>query len=151
MGLLALLAAIQGDVHAQVVSGDPRPGRFGAGLQAGPLSGFSIKVYPKGGSERQRADAAVLTGAFNLKGFAYFQASILDETPVRESPLTLYLGPGLTFGTDDNELSLGLVGTAGIRFFKNRVEIYMEISPRLEITPAMHAVSKAGVGFRIYP
>jgi hypothetical protein len=117
----------------------------------GPFSGFSLKVYPAGASKRGRADSAVLTGAFNLAGFAIFQAAVLDETDVPQSPLTLYLGPGLALGFDDSDIMFGAVGVAGVRFFRKRVEVYLELSPRLEIAPRVHAVPTAGVGFRVYP
>ena len=93
----------------------------------------------------------MLTGSLNFKGFAYTQALLLDEIPLRTSPVTVYLGPGLAAELRDGRAKVGIASAAGIRFFKARVEIYLEVTPRLMLLPRRDAYAAAGVGFRIYP
>ncbi|MFT4606137.1 MAG: hypothetical protein ACI9W4_002884 [Rhodothermales bacterium] len=148
--LLALLAVLTlPDAVAARQSQDP-PGRFGFGLQAGPLSGFTIKGYPPRGTDG-RFESLVLTGSLNFKGFAYTQAVLLDELPLRTSPLAVYLGPGLAGEVRDGKVTAGVASAVGIRFFKAHVEIFLELAPRLMLIPSREAYMAAGVGFRIYP
>ncbi|MFT5142897.1 MAG: hypothetical protein ACI80V_001874 [Rhodothermales bacterium] len=127
------------------------PTRLGVGLQAGPFSGFSIKAYPKF-IERRFApfEAIVLTGSVNFNDLSVFHALILDETAVPGSPLVLYLGPGVVFGSDEGSVFVGVAAVAGVRFFKGRYEIFLELSPRLVLLPERDALDTAAVGFRVY-
>jgi hypothetical protein len=127
------------------------PTRLGIGLQAGPFSGFSIKAYPRF-VERHLVpfEAVVLTGSVNFNDLSVFHAMILDETGVPGSPLVLYLGPGVVFGSDDGSAFAGVAAVAGVRFFKGRYEVFLELSPRLVLLPERNAVDTAAVGFRIY-
>ena len=51
----------------------------------------------------------------------------------------------------DGRAKVGIASAAGLRFFKARVEIYLEVTPRLMLLPRRDAYAAAGVGFRIYP
>ncbi len=150
MLVLCLLIALSATEIAAARQSQNPPGRLGFGLQAGPLSGFSIKGYPARGTDG-RFESVVLTASLNFKGFAFAQAALLDELPLRTSPLTVYLGPGLAGEVRDGRASAGIASAVGIRFFKARVEIYLELTPRLMLLPSREAYAAAGVGFRIYP
>lgn len=128
---------------------DP-PGKTGYGLQAGPLTGVSMKGYGVPGA-RGRFESVALTSSFNLSDYLYVQGVLLDELPLPNSPVRVHLGPGLAFEARDNNVSFGLAGTAGLHFFRGKVEIYLELSPRLFLLPSPEARPSAGIGFRIYP
>ncbi|MBO6779814.1 MAG: hypothetical protein JJ896_09205 [Rhodothermales bacterium] len=126
------------------------PGRAGAGLQAGPFTGFSVKAYQREAGVG-RVDAVALSGTFNLKGSAMLQFVLVDEVPLRATPLSAYIGPGLVLGLDDSRSIGGLAAATGLRFFRSRVEIYLELIPRLILVEDRRAETTAAVGFRIYP
>lgn len=151
MALVALLLMSAADVAGQQAPLQPsRPaGRFGAGLQAGPFSGFSAKYYREG--DRRQIGALVLTVSAGLRGHALVQLSALGETPLVESPLTLYLGPGVVVDVLEGDFSVGAAGVAGVRFVKGLFEIYLDLAPRILLLPDLTVQPAAGVGFRIYP
>ncbi|NNE71241.1 MAG: hypothetical protein HKN29_12875 [Rhodothermales bacterium] len=126
------------------------PGTVGYGLQAGPLTGFSIKGYGLPGA-RGRFESIALTASLNLDDYLYAQVVLLDELPLRDSPVRVHLGPGLAAESGEDGLKFGVAGTAGLHFFKARLEIYLELSPRLFLTPSPEARPSAGIGFRFYP
>lgn len=147
LGLLVL--GFDAQMARAQASTDP-PGKTGYGLQAGPLTGVSVKGYGVPGA-RGRFESVALTSSFNLNDYLYVQGVLLDELPLPNSPVRVHLGPGLAFEARDNDVSFGLAGTAGLHFFRGKVEIYLELSPRLFLLPSPEARPSAGIGFRFYP
>lgn len=142
--LSALLLASTGDAHAQ-----RPPGDFGIGGVIGDPSGLSLKWYPRGDF------AYDLLVAWDLDDFIFLNAHGLFERPMRNAPFRFFYGPGgyigiLDRGRDD-DVVLGVSGNFGLSYFVEPFEIFVQITPRLNIIPSTDGDLGAGIGVRFYP
>lgn len=141
--LLPSIAGAQSFDAAQEPAGD-----LGIGGQIGEPSGVTFKIY-------QRPTLAYeFLAAWDLDRFFYLNAHALYERPIPDSPLRYYFGPGIVLGvTDDSgstDLVVGLSGQAGVNFFVERFEVFLHLTPRLDIIPSTDGEVGGGIGLRYY-
>ncbi|NQV71603.1 hypothetical protein HQ496_00670 [bacterium] len=126
---------------------------LGFGVLVGPISGISAKArfsnrddLPQKGPN-QSVDLNVST---NFDDYALWSAHVLAERTISNSPLTSYLGPGLTAGIDDKAVFWGLSGEIGLLFQKGPYEIFLQGMPRLFVVPEFDGRFEAATGIRIF-
>jgi hypothetical protein len=125
-----------------------RSGTVGAGVQVGEPGGVTLKWY--------RRVPVTYTATLTTDGEDYvlLLANRLWEARLRNSPLRAYIGPGVTLGgtTLDRRgtLAAGLNGTAGLNFYVEPFEVFLQVTPRVRFLP--HRVDDVGgsVGLRLY-
>ncbi len=141
-GLPAVVAAPQ-PAHAQ-----RSPNRIGVGAQVGRPSGFTAKLY------RHAQLAYDLSLGWNVRDVMVVEAHRTHEWPLPDSPLHLFVGPGLFAGLDEaprrNRATLGISGALGLNFFRERFEVFMQATPRMRLYPATQARLGGGVGLRYF-
>ena len=126
------------------------------GGQVGTPSGFTLKLYrdqlPL--SHFFPARAVEFLAAWDLDEALFLNIHFLDERAIPDSPLHYFFGPGLVFGVDTrqrrNDLILGVSGSFGVNFFRERFEVYLKLTPRINVLPDTHGSFDAGVGLRYY-
>lgn len=121
-------------------------GRTGLGAQVGRPSGLTAKWYAR----PDRAYAAAI--GWNLRNAVFVAAHRLHEEPLPRSPLHVVFGPGLFAGSDDppgsSDTTLGISGTLGLNFFKERFEVFLQATPRMQLVPATQTRLGGSVGLR---
>jgi hypothetical protein len=125
------------------------PGRTGLGGQIGTPSGVTLKLYQNPGF------AYDFLAAWDFDNNFFLNVHGLYERPIPESPLRYYLGPGGYIGVRthpqrDSELTVGLSATLGVNFFVEQFEIFLQVTPRLDLAPATSGQFGGGVGLRYY-
>jgi len=143
LGALALVASPE-DARAQA----PR-GNVGLGGQIGEPSGLTLKVY------RRPGFAYDFLAAWDLDDFFFLNVHGLYERPLEDSPLRWYLGPGgfvgiANRGRGDDEVVLGVSATVGLNFFAEQFEVFLQLTPRLALTPDTDGDLGGGIGLRYY-
>lgn len=129
--------------HAQRESG-----AIGLGLQAGQPGGASFKLYGSG--------PVAYDGLFTTDGddFALLYLHHLWEQPFPDSPLHVYVGPGLMLGGEragaSPVLRLGMSTEAGLNFYAERFEIFLHVTPTLHFLPRTTTQMGGSVGLRYY-
>ncbi len=113
------------------------------GAVVGTFSGFSMKY------QRHASLAWDFHSSFNANGFFRARIHALRENPVENSPLTFFIGPGITGGTSDSELILGPAAEAGVFFGIEHYRIVLQLMPEIEVIPRLEGRLLAGVGLRI--
>jgi len=86
----------------------------------------------------------------NFDDYALWSAHILTERSVPRSPLTAFIGPGLTAEIKQKDVFWGLSGTLGVLFTKAGYEVFLQGMPRLYIMPNLDGKFEAATGLRIY-
>ncbi len=124
-------------------------GEVGVGGQIGDPSGITLKVYQRSGF------AYDFLAAWDLDRFFFLNAHALYERPIPESPLRYYLGPGAVLGFQEapdngNEIVIGVSGQFGLDFFVEQFEVFLQLTPRLNVIPDTHGQIGGGVGLRYY-
>jgi len=125
-----------------------RSGAVGAGVQVGQPGGVTLKWY--------RRSPVTYTATLTTDGdtYALLLANRLWEAQLRNSPLRAYIGPGITLGGATLRrratLAAGLNGTAGLNFYVEPFEVFLQVTPRVRFLP--HRVDDVGgsVGLRLY-
>lgn len=144
--LLVVLIAIGGIVSPSVAQREP--GALGTGFQVGQPGGLALKWY--------RAAPITYDGILSTDGDDYVVAHVhrLWERPLPDSPLHLYVGPGLLVGPSQlrqsPRLRLGLSGEAGLNFYAERFEVFLHVTPTLQFLPNRHWTLDGNVGLRYY-
>lgn len=123
-------------------------GAVGVGGQIGDPSGLTLRLY-------QRPSFAYdFLAAWDLDRFFFLNAHAIYERPIPDSPLHYYLGPGAVLGIqedgEDNELVIGMSGQFGVNFFVERFEVFLQLTPRLNVIPDTDGQIGGGVGLRYY-
>lgn len=133
----------------------PSSGRFGLGIQFGEPSGLSLRIYQPGGM------SADILLAWDLEDFFYANVHGTWEKAIGDSEdFNFFYGPGVFLGLrerknqgffeGDNDVNLGISGTAGVNVYVERVEIYLRITPRLLLIDRTDGDVGGGLGFRFY-
>lgn len=142
---LILITGALSDARAQT---SQPPGTFGLGGQVGSPSGITVKWYDAPGR------AFDLFGAWDLNDFFFLNLHMLFERPVADSPLNFYYGPGAYIGVverrRENDVAVGVSGNFGLNFFTERFEVFLQLTPRLNVVPDTRGRLGAGVGLRYY-
>jgi hypothetical protein len=143
VGLMVLIP-VQG-VHGQDAHSQ---GQFGIGAQVGKPTGFTTKYYAR------KEVALVLLASWNLDRFLLFSSHIIYEHPIPDSPLLFFLGPGFFLGNrsdrDRHSVELGAGVTAGLNFFVEHFEVYLQTTPDLELWPDRRVYLGGAVGIRYF-
>ena len=132
-----------GSVQAQT------QGKVGLGIQIGQPSGVSLLV------PASKFDTDILV-AWDLGDFFYANVHGLLSKPLSGSDLSFFYGPGAYIGVRDrgnsfeDDITVGISGTIGLRIFIERFEIYARVTPRLQIIDSTEGDIGGGVGFRFY-
>jgi hypothetical protein len=140
-----MIVLAPGDARAQT---SQPPGNVGIGGQIGSPSGITVKWYDGPGR------AYDLLGAWDLNDFFFLNLHMLFERPLTDSPLNLFYGPGAYIGVQErrreNEVVVGISGNFGLNFFTERFEVFLQLTPRLNVVPDTHGRLGGGVGLRYY-
>ena len=126
--------------------------QVGFGVLVGRISGVTLKVLlpeingPKSGFISS-IDVNLTT---DFDEFVLWSAHVLKERPVEGSPLTVFLGPGLTTGLINERPFWGLSETLGVLFHSGPYEVFLQGMPRLYLMPNMNGRFEAATGLRVY-
>ncbi|MFB6229956.1 MAG: RNA polymerase subunit sigma-54 [Salinibacter sp.] len=118
------------------------------GFQVGRPGGAVVKVYRPG----PLAYDGILTT--DADEFVAIRIHRLWESPLPDSPLHLYLGPGALLGAEQLDRSprvrFGLSAEAGLNFYAERFEVFLHVTPTLRFFPNTEASLDGNVGLRYY-
>lgn len=144
LGVALLLGAAPDTAQAQRTSG-----AAGIGGQIGSPSGVTVKLYNAGGPSYD------FLAAWDLNEFFFLNAHAQFSQPIRAnniSGLEWYAGPGAFIGVDDNDAALGLSGRIGVSWMANEyIEVFGQLTPRLNLAPDTDGHFGGGIGLRYYP
>lgn len=122
------------------------PGSTTLGLQVGQPGGVTAKLY----RTSSIAYDAVLTG--DGDDFLRLYLSRLWERPLPESPMHVYYGPGTLVGGRRTATALrpelGLSASLGFNFYAERFEVFLHVSPLLQLHPTLDPTLGGSVGLR---
>lgn len=121
---------------------------FSAGLLAGPTSGLTFHVLLKDPALDSPGAAADVAVSFNGEGFLHLSGHTLTERTLPDTPLRLFLGPGMVAELDDGTLRLGLSTTVGGYFLRGPYEVLLSFMPQLMVVPERNGMFGAAVGVR---
>jgi len=144
--LLLSLCAVVADVAPALAQ--RQPNALGLGFQVGQPGGLAVKWY--------RPSPIVYDGIFSTDGDDFIIGHIhrLWERPVPDSPLHLFVGPGLMAGpsrlSQSPRLRFGLSGEAGLNFYAERFEVFLHVTPTLQFLPTTQVAIDANAGLRYY-
>jgi hypothetical protein len=143
-----LLVAIAGLLLPGAAWAQREAGTVGTGFQVGSPGGLSLKWYR---SAPIAYDAVVSTDGDD---FAVAHVHRLWEQPLPNSPLHLFVGPGLMSGAEKLDaplrLRLGVSGEVGFNFYAERFEVFLHVTPTLRFLPDRDARLDGIVGLRYY-
>lgn len=140
--IACVLFTVNNETQAQVIGRN-----VGVGGQIGEPSGITLKIYQRPGFAYDFLAAWDFDEYFLINVHGIFEHSLSD------SPLNYYLGPGafVTFrDRREDDVSVGISGNFGINFFVERFEVFLQITPRLNILPDTDGDLGGGVGLRYY-
>lgn len=130
------------------------PGSVGIGAQFGQPTGLSLKVYNPNG-----LSADVLM-AWDLNDFFFVNLHGLVERHIdSEGRFHYFVGPGVFAGIRDsnneilesnNDFAAGISGNFGLNVLLGQVEIYGQVTPRLELIDKTSSDVGGGLGIRFY-
>lgn len=117
----------------------------GIGAHVGDFTGLTLRHYPRTGF------AYDVLAAWDLDDFIFVNVHGLYERRFETSPLNYYFGPGAFIGLyDDGDVGLGVSGTGGFNYFAERFEVYIQLTPRLNLLPGTDFDLGGGLGLRFY-
>lgn len=125
-----------------------QPDALGAGFQVGRPGGFAVKWY--------RPKPIAYDGIISSDGDDFIVGHFhrLWERPIPDSPLHLFVGPGVMIGpsrlSQSPRVRLGLSGEAGLNFYAERFEVFLHVTPALRFLPNTHVRIDGNVGLRYY-
>lgn len=145
--LLFVFSKTGPQAYAQAREADEQKAH-GLGVLAGPTSGTTFKWIRTDPSRLPNIASVDLNLSFNLEGYLLVTSHFLRETPLPESAMILYLGPGLAFGTEKGDPFWGFSTNIGGYFVLSRYEIFLQLMPRLTLLPEREGGFGASVGLR---
>jgi hypothetical protein len=125
---------------------------FGLGGQVGDPTGITLRAGAPG-------SAIDLAAGWNLSNNAIFVQGhlIMGERRLGAAPsdLRLFYGPGLFLGVrdrdrSDDEVTFGLSLNAGLSYFAGPVEIFGQLTPRLQLVDETDFILGGALGLRYY-
>ncbi len=127
---------------------------FGVGGQIGDPSGLSLKFY-----ERPTVSYDLLL-AFDLNDdYTFLSGHRLWEITLDEAPVRFHYGPGAFVGFEEyddpddqreTDAVAGISFRAGLNFFIDRFEVFLNLTPRLRVLPGTEGELGGGGGLRYY-
>ena len=148
--LLALLAGPRESVA------QPFAGSWGVGAHFGEPTGITLKTYTarpvsRGGASFNAYDLLV---GWDFDDYLFINFHALHEGRLGDSPLNYYLGPGLVIGfidrPRDDKVTFGISGQFGLNYFIERFEIFVQLTPRLQLVEETDGDMGGGIGARYY-
>lgn len=124
------------------------PPVFSAGFLAGPTSGLGVKVLFREPGLETTGTSADLNISFNGRGFLHVSGHSLREQALPDTPLRLFLGPGMVSELDDGKPKWGISAALGGYFIRGPYEVLFELLPQLLLTPEREGSFGAAVGLR---
>lgn len=143
-----LLVAVAGLLFSLPARAQRGAGALGTGFQVGNPGGLTLKWY--------RTDPVAYDAVISTDGddFAVAHVHRLWERPLPDSPLHLYVGPGLVAGAEglynSPRLRLGLSAEGGLNFYAERFEVFLHVTPTLRFLPDTDLRLDGMVGLRYY-
>ena len=139
--VMALLFLAAGEAAAQ-----RRGGNFGIGGQVGSPTGLTIKA----GVGRGAVDFAA---GWDLSDDSFFAQGhyLLAERSLSGTELGFFWGPGVFVGSNDDNTSFGLSLNAGINYYTGPIELFGQITPRLQLIDDTDFALGFALGLRFYP
>jgi hypothetical protein len=123
---------------------------FGIGVMAGEPTGLSSKYW------MSRATAADFGLAWSVQNYLHVHADILmhkfDLINVSKGELPVYIGLGARIMLSDPDLSIGVRVPVGLNYHFSSApfDLFFEIVPILDLTPATEFDFNAAIGFRYF-
>ena len=145
---IAVLSLSIVSLHAQRA-----PNSVGIGAQFGQPTGLSLKVYNPNGISTD------VLAAWDLDHFFFVNVHGLVENHIGSSGKVHYfVGPGVFAGirqnngenVSSNDFAAGVSGNFGLNVILGIVEIYGQVTPRLELIEETSGAVGGGVGIRFY-
>ena len=127
-------------------------GSLGVGGQFGSPSGFSLNMYQASGM------SVDLLAAWDLDNFLFINGHGIFERPISQNRnVRLQYGPGVYVGVrdrkaGDDETVVGLSASLGLAYIATTApfEIYIRVTPRINIVPDTDGAIGGGLGLRYY-
>lgn len=125
-----------------------QPGTVGMGLQVGQPSGMALKLY--------RPSPVAYDGVLTTDADDYVSIRLhrVWEHSLPESPLHLYVGPGIFLREERTPTSfqthVGLSAEVGLNFYAERFEVFLHVTPTLRFLPHTAARWGQSVGLRYH-
>lgn len=147
VGLVVVLAAWFGAVPLDA-SAQRDAGAVGVGGEVGRPAGLTAKLY--------RPDLVAYDLLLTTDGDDFLVGYVhrVWERPLPQSPLHAFVGPGLVGGTERDGgpvvAVLGVGGLAGLNFYAERFEVFLQVTPRVRFLPHTEGILGGSVGLRYY-
>ena len=123
-------------------------GDFAVGAQLGSPSGVTLKF--------QNPDLSYeFLAAWDMGDFFFVNLHGLLQRPLdTDVPLYLFYGPGAYVGLQDQagegDFVVGISGTVGLSYYFEQFEVYLRLTPRLDLLPDTGSDIGGGLGARYY-
>ena len=122
--------------------------RLGVGGQAGVPTGLTLKYYFNHNLN------IIVVNTWSLERFLLLSSYVSYESPIPDSPLGFYLGPGAFVGRDDSskdeDFKSGFGLVLGLNFFVEKFEVFLQGNPDLAIRPDIEIKLGGAVGIRYF-
>ncbi|NUO02660.1 MAG: hypothetical protein HUU01_18795 [Saprospiraceae bacterium] len=125
--------------------------KVGIGVQFGQPSGLTLKFY------NPSAMSVDILAAWDLDDYFFVNVHGLWEKPLSgNGKFRFFYGPGAFLGIRDygnrfeDEISIGISGSLGLSAWIDRLELYLQVTPRLEVIERTDADIGGGFGLRFY-
>jgi|APTNR8051073442_1049403.scaffolds.fasta_scaffold00856_8 hypothetical protein len=128
--------------------------KVGIGVQLGRPSGLTLKVH------KPSAMSVDILAAWDLDDFFFVNVHGLWEKPISgDGKFRFFYGPGAFLGVydddrgnrfGDDEISVGISGTIGLSVWIDRLELYLQVTPRVAVLERTEADVGGGFGLRFY-
>ena len=151
--LLAGLVAATCMMVAMPADAQRAPGALGIGGQVGSPSGVTFKVH------NPETISYDFLAAWDLDDFFFLNVHGLYERPLEfenTDNLEYFFGPGAFVGFQEerggnNEAVFGISGSFGLNFLlEQRFELYVHLTPRINLIPDTTGRLGGGLGLRYY-
>ncbi|SRR5690606_6045164 len=121
-------------------------GGFGIGGQIGEPTGLTMKF----GTGRSAID---LAAEWDFDDYLFVQGHVLfAERRFVASPVGYFYGPGVFVGArEGRDAVFGLSLNLGINYYTGPIEIFGQMTPRLQLTEETDFDLGAALGLRFYP
>lgn len=148
LAAVLLFAAPPSPAEAQSPS---RP--LGVGAHVGEPVGLSARYYDQSDAAYDLLAALNATADPNLFFINVHRVQEDALRPSSEVPLRFFHGPGLLLSTEigENGFATGVSYTAGLSLLPlDRLEFFLQLTPRLRVLPDTDFVLGGGLGLRYY-
>ena len=139
VGLSAGTAQAQPAVPAR--RGAPEGSFVSVGGQVGRFGGLTVRLPAR---TPRSFVLALVVGDEKLLGSAARQF----EVRLPDSPLRLFVGPGVYAGKEGGDTAAGLLALVGAGFYAHRFDIFLQAVPGLRLRPRERPFVRAAAGLR---